>query len=373
MAIASKRFDITDGEVKLPVANFYDISTNDVFNFSFSLNDINFNDSAFNSLNSMLGNANNALNTLQSGISSGLNSVNAQISGLVGQFTSEVSNVASLDASFTDVLDTVTPWTNPFANMGNSWIETANRLTRTTFDSSLLPATNTAVLDYVSKQAYSANDFNQNYVANLLKDSNTSSVPIASRVSNSLNTLAGNNFANLVNEVTKTSSTTINNLVDKKSSPAAVASMAVTLTVNGYKSKTYGLFDKLTTTITDKPFLYSYANDVLMNCVSQGLVYGIIDICNCSVGDKIRLYNPGAIKMVLASIKAPSDLKSSDYKRFVDTLLVSIVKLEPTWTLANNKYQLSNDFTKLLQLTKYQTQAIGLLSDASFAAVAAGF
>jgi hypothetical protein len=344
MTIPSKRFEIIGEELTVPTVNFYEVDSNSVYNFASGGSDTSVIDSMVNTIVNV---GSDVVDTL----------VDAPIdTSLYGLMTDVASGLGGLFTGIEDVI---------------------SRSTKDLYSSTLGSVVNNTTIGLLNKQAFNANSINTVLINSLVNNTNITVVPVSTKVPTSTYGKDTTTFAALINEVSKdnTAIPTLDNnkVVNPTSSDLAIQAMATTYTVNGYKNNVYGLFDKLVADISDKNMLVCNANDILMYCVTNDLVYGVIDICNSLLGNRIRAYNSNALSLVLKSFKIPSSLGATDYTSFLTTYVQSIVKLQPGWTLANNTYPLSNDLLKLIRIVKLKTSVTGAVSDESFNSVAQAF
>lgn len=344
MTIASKRFEIVGEELTVPTANFYDIESNSVYNFSSGSSDTSAIDSMVNTIVNV---GNDVVDTL----------VDLPIdTSLYGLMTDVASGLGGLFTGIEDV---------------------TSRLTKDLYSSTIGSGVSGLAMGLLNAQAYSGNSINTNYIDNLTNNTNVTIIPVSTKLPSSTYGRDTNTFAALINEVSKdnTAIPTLQNttVVNPTSSDLAIQAMATTYTVNGYRNGVYGLFDKLVADVSDKNMLVCNANDILMYCVTNDLVYGVMDICNSVLGSKIRSYNSNALSLVVKSFKIPVDLSATDHVSFLTSYVQAIVKLQPGWTLANNTYPLSGDLLKLIRIVKLKTSVTNSVSDESFNTVAQAF
>lgn len=344
MTITSKRFEIVGDELTAPTVNFYDVDSNSVYNFSSGSGNTSVIDSMVNTIVNI---GSDVIDTL----------VDAPIdTSLYGLMTDVASGLGSLFTGIEDV---------------------TNRLTKDLFSSGFGTGLSNAAIGLLTTQATGGTGLNTAYIDTLTGNSTVTLIPVSTKVTSASYGKDTTTFAALVNEVSKDTSgipdLTTPSTVTPSSSDLAIQAMATTYTVNGYKNNVYGLFDKLVTDITDKNMLVANANDILMYCVTNDMVYGIIDICNSVLGSKIRAYNNSALSLVLKSFKLPSDLSASDHTSFLTTYIHAVGKLQPGWSLTNNTYPLSSSLISLIRIVKLKTSVVGTVSDDSFNTVAQDF
>lgn len=344
MTITSKRFEIIGDELTVPTVNFYDVDSNNVYNFASGSGDTSVIDSMVNTIVNV---GSDVVDTL----------VDAPVdTSLYGLMTDVASGLGSLFTGIEDV---------------------ATRMTKDLFTSSVGSTVSNATIGLLNAQAFGNNGINTALIDTLTSNSTVTIVPVSTKLTSAGYSKNTTTFAALVNEVSKDNSGIPDlsgaTTVTPSSSDLAIQAMATTYTINGYRNNVYGLFDKLVADITDKNMLVCNANDILMYCVSNELVYGVIDICNSLLGSKIRAYNSNALSLVLKSFKLPTDLLAADYVSFLTTYIHAVGKLQPGWSLSNNTYQLSNALVNLIRIVRLKTSVVGTVSDDSFNTTAQAF